>query len=110
MRQFDIFYWQPPGWKEPHPCVVVSHPDRAARKDPVEVIACSTQRANRQPEAHEVLLDQADGLDWETICKCEPIYAAPRPDLKIQKGRVTDARRAPIVRTMIAAHGWANVF
>jgi hypothetical protein len=24
MRQFDIFYWKPPDWKEAHPAVVVS--------------------------------------------------------------------------------------
>jgi mRNA-degrading endonuclease toxin of MazEF toxin-antitoxin module len=109
MKRFDIFYWQPPDWEKPHPCVVVSHPDRVARKDPVEVIACSTQRAQRKPEAHEIILDEADGLDWPTLCKCEPIYAAPRPELKVQKGHVTGHRQAPLVRTMIAAHGWTDV-
>jgi hypothetical protein len=33
MKQFDIFSWQPAGWPEPHPCVIVSHPDRAGPKD-----------------------------------------------------------------------------
>jgi len=110
MKQFDIYYWQPPKWSEPHPCVIVSHPDRVARKDPVEVVACSTQRAQRKPEDGEVLLDAADGLDWATICHCDLIYAAPRADLKLKKGRVTEARQAPMVRTIIAAHGWASVF
>jgi mRNA-degrading endonuclease toxin of MazEF toxin-antitoxin module len=109
MNPFDIYHWQPPGWPEPHPCVIVSHPDRAIRKNPVEVIMCSTQRATRKAAPHEVILDEADGLDWPTICKCDLIYAAPKDELKPRKGRVTDTRQAPLVRTIIAAHGWVAV-
>jgi mRNA-degrading endonuclease toxin of MazEF toxin-antitoxin module len=109
MKQFDVFYWQPPGWNEPHPCVVVSHPDRSARKDPVEVVMCSTKRATRTPEAHEIVLDQADGLDWPTLCKCDLIYAVRVPDLKTQKGRLSEVRRSQLARTIVAAHGWGAV-
>jgi hypothetical protein len=35
MKPFDIFSWQPSGWPEPHPCVIVSHPDRVAGKPDV---------------------------------------------------------------------------
>lgn len=110
MRQFDIYYWQPPRWIEAHPCVIMSHPDRVARRDLVELVACSTQHAQRNPEDSELLLDETDGLDWATICHCDLIYAAPRAALKIKKGRVTEARQAPMIRTIIAAHGWAAVF
>jgi mRNA-degrading endonuclease toxin of MazEF toxin-antitoxin module len=110
MNQFDIFYWKAPDWKEPHPAVVVSHPDRASRKPLLEVVMCSTQRATRQAEASEIILDEADGLDWPTICKCDMIYAAPRAELTKARGHVTDTRQATIVRTIIAAHGWAAVF
>jgi mRNA-degrading endonuclease toxin of MazEF toxin-antitoxin module len=109
VKQFDIFYWKPPHWKEAHPAVVVSHPDRAHRKPQVEVILCTTQRAQRRAEAHEIILDEADGLDWPTLCRCDLIYAAVRNDLTQHKGHVTEARQAPLVRTMIAAHGWAAV-
>jgi hypothetical protein len=61
MKPFEINSWQPPGWDKPHPVVVVSHTDRAGRKDPIEVVACSTQLATRRAESHEILLDQADG-------------------------------------------------
>ena len=47
MKQFDIFYWKPPNWQDAHPVVVVSHPDRASLKPRVEVIGCTTQRAQR---------------------------------------------------------------
>ena len=60
MKQFDIFSWQPAGWPEPHPCVIVSHPDRADRKTPVEVIMCSSKRATRKAEPDEIILDEAD--------------------------------------------------
>jgi hypothetical protein len=111
MKPFDILMWQPAGWPEPHPAVVVSHPDRAARKDLVEVVLCSTQRASRTADAHEIMLDEADGLDWPTICKCDLIYAVPRPDLekRSRKGRVTGMRQSQLVRTMLAAHGWGAV-
>jgi hypothetical protein len=54
-------------------------------------------------------LGEADGLDWPTPCKCDLIYAAVRSDLTQHKGHVTEARQAPLMRTMIAAHGWAAV-
>jgi len=75
----------------------------------VEVILCATQRAQRRAEAHEIILDEANGLDWPTLCKCDLIYAAVRSDLKPRNGHVTEVRQAPLVRTMIAAHGWAAV-
>lgn len=109
MKPFDVFYWQPPGWPEPHPCVVISHPERAERKDPVEVLLCSSKQANRTAQPHEIILDEADGLDWPTICKCDLIYAAPRSDLRNRRGQVAAHRRAPLIRTLIAAHGWAAV-
>ena len=110
MNPFEIWTWQPPKWPEPHPVVIVSHPARAARKTVVEVIACSTKRAQRGPEAHEIILDQADGLDWPTICYCDLIYGVERGEIKRHRGQVIDARRSHLVRTIIAAHGWAAVF
>lgn len=109
MNTFDIWHWQPPHWPEPHPVVVVSHPSRAANKTLVELLACTSKRAGRQPEPHEVLLDEADGMDWPTLCRCDLIYAAGRDELKNFKGRVSEARRAHLLRTLIAAHGWTAV-
>jgi mRNA-degrading endonuclease toxin of MazEF toxin-antitoxin module len=89
--------------------VVVSHPDRADRKKDVEVVACSTQRTNRRALPHEILLDEADGLDWPTICKCDLIYAVARAELTRHKGHVTNTRQGPLVRALIAGHAWAAV-
>ncbi len=111
MKAFDIFSYQPAGplWKEPHPAIVISHPDRAERKDPVEVLVGSTQRAGRPPQAGEFLLDTSDGLDWPTLFKCDVIYAAPKEDLKQRRGSVSMMRRNGLVRKIIEAHGWGEV-
>ncbi|MGO8839481.1 MAG: type II toxin-antitoxin system PemK/MazF family toxin [Limisphaerales bacterium] len=110
MKVFDIFMWQPAKWPEAHPCVIISHPDRVARKEAVEVLMCSTKRAGREPEPTEFLLDQSDGLDWPTLCKCDLIYSVLKADLKGHKGNVSDERRGPLIRKLIAAHDWAAVF
>ena len=109
MKTFDIFNWQPAGWDKPHPCVVISHPDRADRKDPVEVVMCSSQRATRNAGQNEIILDAADGLDWETLCKCDLIHTVPRGELKNRRGSVSVNRRPQLIRTIIAAHGWPTV-
>jgi PemK-like, MazF-like toxin of type II toxin-antitoxin system len=86
--------------------VIVSHSARALRKDFVEVVDCASQRANRPPLEHEVLLDEADGLDWPTLCKCDCIFAVPREELKERWGDVSVERRRQIVRGIIQSHGW----
>jgi mRNA-degrading endonuclease toxin of MazEF toxin-antitoxin module len=93
------------GWG-PHPVVIVSHPARAARKDFVEVLDCASQRAGRPPFEYEVMLDEADGLDWPTLCKCDCIFAVPREELRSRKGTVVPERRRQIVRAIIQSHGW----
>jgi mRNA-degrading endonuclease toxin of MazEF toxin-antitoxin module len=93
------------GWGN-HPVVIVSHPARAARKDFIEVLDCSSQRASRAPHQNEVVLDKSDGMDWQTLCKCDLIFAVPRGELKNHRGSVSLERRRQIVRTMIETHGW----
>ncbi|MGH7940234.1 MAG: type II toxin-antitoxin system PemK/MazF family toxin [Limisphaerales bacterium] len=93
---------------EPHPCMVVSNPVRADRRDPVEVIMCSTRRAGRPADVTEFVLDEADGLDWPTLCKCDLIYAVPRHELRNRKGNVSEARQSALVRKIVAAHNWSE--
>jgi mRNA-degrading endonuclease toxin of MazEF toxin-antitoxin module len=71
----------------------------------LNVLACSSQRAQRQPEAHEVLLDTVDGLDWETLCRCHRIFTAPKTELQEYRGRVTAERRRAIGKTLIQLFG-----
>lgn len=107
MNAWEIWTFDP-GYGD-HPAVVVSAPDRAARKPLVEVILCASQRAARAPNPGEVLLDSADGLSWGTLCKCDLIYAVDKNLLHTRRGLVTIERRREIVRVIISCHAWSFI-
>jgi len=109
MKRFEIFSWQPAGWPEPHPAVIISNPARVANKPEVEVVMCSSRKAGREAQPGEILLDAADGLDWPTLCKCDLIYAVKKSDLKHRRGEVSPLRRGLLIRNIIAAHAWGEV-
>jgi mRNA-degrading endonuclease toxin of MazEF toxin-antitoxin module len=109
MKPFEIYSWQPPGWPEPHPCVIISSPARVSNKPDVEVVLCSTQKAGRAAQSHEIILDGADGLDWPTICKCDLIYAVPKDRIKNRRGQVSERRQGLLIKTLLAAHGWGGI-
>jgi mRNA-degrading endonuclease toxin of MazEF toxin-antitoxin module len=109
MKPFEIFSWQPEGWPEAHPCVIISSAARAAQKPDLEVVMCSSKAAGRAAEPSEMILDTADGLDWPTICKCDLIRTVKKTDLKKRRGEVSKPRRATLVRTLISAHGWGEI-
>jgi hypothetical protein len=104
MKQWEIYSYDA-GFGD-HPVVIVSHPERVANKSDVEVLICSSQRSTRPARASEVLLDGSDGLDWETLCKCDLILAAPKADLHARRGEVTLERRRLIVSTILRSHNW----
>jgi hypothetical protein len=91
-----------------HPVVIVSHPARAANKDIIELLDCTSHRGglSRPPHANEVILDAADGLNWATFCKCDLIYAVPRDDVKNRRGVVSIERRRIIISAIIQSHSW----
>jgi hypothetical protein len=60
-------------------------------------------------EPHEIILDEADAMDWPTICKCDLIHTVPRAELKKHRGSISAGRRHILIRTIIAAHGWPEV-
>ena len=107
MKQWDIFTWEFPERK--HPAIIVSHQARIAAKPVVNVLLCSSQRAKRLPEANEIVLDEADGLDWPTLCKCDLLYDVAKADLKQLRGSVTLIRRRQIIERVISAFGWSAV-
>lgn len=106
MKAWDIFSYHPAGWPEPHPCVIVSSPDRVANKPEVNVLMCSSQSAKREAKPNEVILDQADGLDWPTLCKCDLLLDVEKSALKQKRGHVTDSRRRQIINTIVRSHDW----
>ena len=78
--------------------MIVSNPSRIASPNlgRVNVLFCTSQRQNRQPYPHEVMLNGADGLDWETFCDCSTLYAVKSDLLFGKRGRVTVERRRAI--------------
>ena len=97
--QFDVWRFDFPE-KGEHPVVLISHPDRCARGALVNVLFCTSQRQSRPPYPYEVLLNGADGMDWETLCDCSILYTVPAAKLFGRRGQVSLERRRQI-RTKI---------
>jgi len=93
--QFEVWRFVFPE-KGEHPVVLISHPDRCARAAVVNVLYCTSQRQGRAPKPYEILLNGADGMDWETFCDCSLMYSVPSAGLFGQRGKVTPARRNAI--------------
>lgn len=93
--QFDVWRFNFPD-KGEHPVVLISHPDFCARAAVINVLFCTTQRQCRKPRPHEVLLNGADGMDWETFCDCSTMYAIRSELLYGRRGKVSLERRRAI--------------
>jgi mRNA-degrading endonuclease toxin of MazEF toxin-antitoxin module len=106
MKSWDIFSWQAPGCPQPHPAVILSHPDRAANKPEVTVLVCASRRTTRQPEPNEVILDANYGLDWPTLCKCDLLYTIHKANRVHRRGTVGGQRRRQIIATINRVNGW----
>ena len=105
MNAWDIYTYDLPE-AGPHPAVIISSNERTSRKAWVSVLLGSSQRAGRPPDANEVLLNGADGLDWETLIKCDLIHAVGKTNLRGKRGTVSPVRRRQIVQRMIECNGW----
>jgi len=106
MTAWDIYSFQPANWPQSHPAVVVSHPDRVANKPEVTILMCSSKAATRPAKPNEVILDESDGLEWPTLCKCDLLYTVPKVELKNRRGSVTPTRRKQIIATINRSNGW----
>ena len=108
MKQWDIWTCD---FAEagPHPAVIVSHPDRAARAPLVNVLIGSSQRASRPARENEVVLNGADGLDWETLVKCDLLYLVEKERLYGRRGSVGTVRRRALVQRLTACFGFTLV-
>ena len=108
MKPWDIYTWEFPG-TDAHPAVILGTETRLANKPKVNVLFCSSKRAARKAEALEIILDAADGLDWETLCKCDLIFAVPKEQLTRKRGSVTQERRRQIAERVIRGLGLAGL-
>ena len=108
MKPWDIYTWEFPD-AESHPAVILGTEARLANKPKVNVLFCSSKRATRKAERLEIILDQADGLDWETLCKCDLVFAVPKEQLTRRRGSVIYERRRQIAENVIRGLGLAGL-
>src|SRR3954470_20327532 len=106
MRAWDILSWQPPGWPEPHPAVIISHPNRVSNKEEINILMCSSKPASRPAKPDEVILDESDGLSGPTLCRCDLFFLVKKSELKNLRGTVTAERKRQIISTIQRANGW----
>lgn len=108
MKPWEIWTWRFPDAGE-HPAVILGTEEQVKLKPRVCVVLCSTQRATREPDLHEVVLDAADALDWAILCKCDVVYAATKTELIKRRGTVSSERRRAIAERIIRALGLAGL-
>ena len=107
--QFEVWRYLFPEKGGEHPVVLISHPDICAKAKVVNVLFCTSQRQSRRPYPSEVMLNSADGLDWETLVKCDLIDAARKDQLKEKRGMVSPARRRQIAERVIKSLAFAGL-
>jgi len=111
MNQWDVWTCDFVG-AGPHPAVIISHSDRVARAPLVSVLIGSSQKVSRSARENEVVLNGADGLDWETLVKCDLMYRWRRSGC-IGAGAVSAprgaARRRALVQRINACFGFTLV-
>jgi hypothetical protein len=80
----------------------LAHPDC----DRINVLLCRTLRGipQRAPKPAEIVLDRADGLDWETICRVDALHFVPKSGLRERRGLVCIERRRLITQRMLALY------
>ena len=86
-----------------HPAVIIFNDETCQNPDIEEVNAllCTSAKMNRSAKSTEEALDEADGLDWKTMVRCDKIHLLPKARFDDQKGRVTEERRHLIARKMV---------
>ena len=96
MKQWDTFDCDFAHGK--YPCIILSPTERCQHRDflTVNVLSCQSHRAQRVPREKEFLINGADGMDWDTLVRCDFIWVARKIDLRNRRGRVGAERRRAI--------------
>jgi hypothetical protein len=90
-----------------HPAVILSGPDILS--DERQLRFNALMGTKRPPAAkvleHQVLLDQADGLEFATLLNCSLVYVVRKNAILRTAGVVSHMRRAEIARRVRASLG-----
>lgn len=102
MNQWDILMF-PFSKEKRHPAVIISNQETCGNADIEEVNAllCTSVAVNRAPKPTEEVLDEADGLDWKTMVRCDRVYLLPKAQFAERKGSVTQERRHLVARKIV---------
>lgn len=102
VKQWDIYLFPFPE-ELPHPVVIVSSDDRCLNPDLkyVNGLICTSVRLTRPAKLNEVLLDEADGLDWITAVRCDFLHGLPKTGFVQPRGRVSERRQTEIMRAVV---------
>src|SRR5262245_10198296 len=86
-----------------HPAVIISNEETCQNADikDVNALLCTSAKVNRGPGVTEEVLDEADGLDWNTMVRCDRIYLLPKGGFFETKGSVSEERRYLISRKIV---------
>lgn len=102
MKQWDIHLYPFPG-AGPHPAVILT-PDALCDDPRIELInglICTSLKPGTRAHPNEAVLNGADGLDWETIVRCDLVHGLLRSKIGRLLGRVSVERRRSISRNII---------
>jgi hypothetical protein len=99
VRQWEIYLF-PFRQEKPHPAVIISNEERCVNEDLeyLNALICTSAKLNREAKKNEVILNDADGLDWKTAVRCDVIYLLPKADFRERRGKVSPQRRIAIAR------------
>jgi mRNA-degrading endonuclease toxin of MazEF toxin-antitoxin module len=107
MAPWDVCEFEFPHGK--HPCVVISSEEVIAHRNEVVILGCRTPRESRPPKKYEIVLDEADGLDWATLCRCDFLFTVAKERVGAKRGSVCAARRKEIVLRVLKCLAFAGV-
>jgi len=101
VRQWDIVQFRiRPQDRDLHPGVVISGEEWCAsgHTTNVNVLACSKRVPADSVKPHQVVLNGADGLEFQTTADCRFFYIIPKETIHSVTGRVTQERRRALGR------------
>lgn len=86
-----------------HPVVLISCQARIDARPEVVVLKCTSMKPGhaRAAKDNEAVLDEADGMDWNTLCRCDLLFTVPKETLLKRRGVVSVERRRDIARKII---------
>ena len=103
VEQWDIVRFRiRPEDRDLHPAVVISPPEWCmnGNRTRLNVLACSKRLPAEGPKSHQVVLNGADGLEFQSVCGCEFVYVVLRECLVEKIGRVSAVRRRALGRKL----------